>query len=437
MLWVQKLLKPLQVVFKTLRMWRRQPRDRRTRSCFPKSACTGVLLVLLLNLLVLALSGPVYASGAGSVLPIEAASAVSGATQSGNSAAQSAVAPVGKALAQTVKTAAPTLETAAKTVKAAATPVVETARQGVSKTAAPVLKTAAPVLKTAAAVVETAGAPVLKTAAPVLKTMAPVLKTVAPVLDTTERTLAKAAAPVLQTTTHTIGYVVAPVGRATTSTVAGAIQGVGGTGTSVSKGTSQAIGQVIGPTDSPATQVVSPTNTGAGRVTAPTADKGQATATQDRSNAPLSAVTNTTAPTTEPASSAPPSGLMPAPRAPRSVPASVHDLSIGLAPALPGQLAWAGSVMESLATPATPHTGSDGRRAGAPPSANVLPTPAPSPLPGGSSGAMASTAGAAFAIFLTLAGLLLMGGLAAMRLLRLASEPWRRAPFVLIPERPG
>jgi hypothetical protein len=50
---------------------------------------------------------------------------------------------------------------------------------------------------------------------------------------------------------------------------------------------------------------------------------------------------------------------------------------------------------------------------------------------------MASTSGIAFPIFLTLAGLLLMGGLAAMRLLRLASEPWRRAPFVLIPERPG
>jgi hypothetical protein len=66
------------------------------------------------------------------------------------------------------------------------------------------------------------------------------------------------------------------------------------------------------------------------------------------------------------------------------------------------------------------------------------PTHAPSPLPGGSSGAMASSAtGVGSLIFLTLVGLLLMGGLAAMRLLRLASKPWRPAPFVLIPERPG
>jgi hypothetical protein len=50
---------------------------------------------------------------------------------------------------------------------------------------------------------------------------------------------------------------------------------------------------------------------------------------------------------------------------------------------------------------------------------------------------MASGVGVAFSIFLVLAGLLLMGGLAAMRLLRLASEPWRVAQFVLVPERPG
>jgi hypothetical protein len=50
---------------------------------------------------------------------------------------------------------------------------------------------------------------------------------------------------------------------------------------------------------------------------------------------------------------------------------------------------------------------------------------------------MASSFGIAFSIFFTLASLLLLGGLPAMRRLRLASEPWRAAPFVLIPERPG
>jgi len=67
----------------------------------------------------------------------------------------------------------------------------------------------------------------------------------------------------------------------------------------------------------------------------------------------------------------------------------------------------------------------------------VPPTPTPAPLPQGSSGAMAGGVGVAFSIFLILAGLLLLGGMAAMRLLRLASESWRMAQFALVPERPG
>ncbi len=80
-----------------------------------------------------------------------------------------------------------------------------------------------------------------------------------------------------------------------------------------------------------------------------------------------------------------------------------------------------------------------GRSATAPSASNAPdPTHAPAPLPDGSSGAMASSApGVGSLIFLMLVGLLSMGGLAAMRLLRLASESWRPAPFVLIPERPG
>lgn len=83
--------------------------------------------------------------------------------------------------------------------------------------------------------------------------------------------------------------------------------------------------------------------------------------------------------------------------------------------------------------------GAGGRSATAPSASSTPgPTHAPAPLPDGSSGAMASSApGVGSLIFLILVGLLLMGGLAAMRLLRLASESWRPAPFVLIPERPG
>jgi hypothetical protein len=78
------------------------------------------------------------------------------------------------------------------------------------------------------------------------------------------------------------------------------------------------------------------------------------------------------------------------------------------------------------------------RSIGSPPASAVAPpAPTPFPLPAGSAGAVASVAGIASSIFLTLAGLLLLGVLPAMRRLRLASEPWRVAPLVLIPERPG
>lgn len=42
-----------------------------------------------------------------------------------------------------------------------------------------------------------------------------------------------------------------------------------------------------------------------------------------------------------------------------------------------------------------------------------------------------------FSIFLILAGLLMLAAPQAKRRLRLASELWRPAPFVLIPEPPG
>lgn len=67
-------------------------------------------------------------------------------------------------------------------------------------------------------------------------------------------------------------------------------------------------------------------------------------------------------------------------------------------------------------------------------------SPAPGPAPGGASGASVgggAPGGVALSIFLTLAGLLLLGGPRAMRRLRLSCEPWLTACFVLIPERPG
>jgi hypothetical protein len=65
-------------------------------------------------------------------------------------------------------------------------------------------------------------------------------------------------------------------------------------------------------------------------------------------------------------------------------------------------------------------------------------SPSPGPSPGGASGGSAmGTSGLALSSFLTHAGPLLLGPPHAMRRLRLSSQPWRTAYFVLIPERPG
>jgi hypothetical protein len=63
--------------------------------------------------------------------------------------------------------------------------------------------------------------------------------------------------------------------------------------------------------------------------------------------------------------------------------------------------------------------------------------PAPGPLQGTALPASAAASGFAISIFLTLAGLLVLGALWAARRLRLSSELWRLAPYVLVPDRPG
>jgi len=65
-------------------------------------------------------------------------------------------------------------------------------------------------------------------------------------------------------------------------------------------------------------------------------------------------------------------------------------------------------------------------------------TPAPGPAPGGGAGAAtgAGASGAGVSIFLTLAGLLLLGAPRVLRRLGLSFEPWLAGCFVLIPERP-
>jgi len=64
--------------------------------------------------------------------------------------------------------------------------------------------------------------------------------------------------------------------------------------------------------------------------------------------------------------------------------------------------------------------------------------PVTPPVPGGvSSSSAGSPGGSGFPILLLLAGLLLLGAPRATRRMQLASERWRLAPFLLIPDRPG
>jgi hypothetical protein len=78
-------------------------------------------------------------------------------------------------------------------------------------------------------------------------------------------------------------------------------------------------------------------------------------------------------------------------------------------------------------------TGHDGSTISGPPL-----TPAPGPAPGGGSGVAtgAGASGAGVSLFLTLAGLLLLGAPRVLRRLGLSFEPWLAGCFVLIPERP-
>jgi hypothetical protein len=98
------------------------------------------------------------------------------------------------------------------------------------------------------------------------------------------------------------------------------------------------------------------------------------------------------------------------------------------------------TAVSSLAAAATANSpsggGHDGSGLGGPPL-----TSAPGSAPGGSSGAATGAgggggSGAGVSIFLTLAGLLLLGAPRALRRLGLAFEPWLAGCFVLIPERP-
>jgi hypothetical protein len=296
-------------------------------------------------------------------------------TEGGSTNAKKATVPVSRTVVRSAdKTVAPVLNTAAKTARKAAAPVLQTVSKTRTGTVAPAVEAAT----------QSTGKTVDNTAAPVLHGVT--------------QTIGNTTAPVLRTATQTVGATTSPIGKVASSTVAGA--------------------PLRQSTVAPAFAV------------APPASRTGATPSAPLSNAQAG----------NPAGSCFQPGVCLAPAGP-TMEKLVENRGAPTGSLSRVSVAWLiqiGIGTEFTIATLTSGAAGNGLQMAAP-SASIdrIPPATPGPLPDGSSGAMGSAAGMAFSIFLTLAGLLLMGGLAAMRLLRLASEPWRAAPLVLIPERPG
>jgi hypothetical protein len=321
---------------------------------------------------------------------------------------QSADKTVGQAL-QPAETVARTLEPATHTVLRTATSALGATSKTTQGVVAPILKTAAP---TAAGTAQTVAPALGRTIYAITKAAAPALQsatrtinqaTAGPVLQTATRTIEQTVGPSLQSTTHTYGKATAPGSQSMVKTASQEPLG------------SAPERPTFAPTTSAPTTSAPPvlpsaigahySNPGEPSSASPACPASSGLATEELVEESCGPV----------ASAARPSSL------------STDALLQGMRTGLPTPLLISADFQDGS------------RQANAPGTASVLipPHPVPTPLSGGSSSAMASGAGVAFSIFLVLAGLLSIGSLAAMRLLRLASEPWRVAPLVLIPERPG
>jgi hypothetical protein len=332
-----------------------------------------------------------------------------------------------------------------RTTASAATPVINTTAAVIKATA----KTAGPAIKATTA--STATQSVKETVAPAIaKAQRTVVTTTGPALAVT-RTVAKESAPVLGTSVVAGKDATSRVSQAT-STVSGIVRGVVHDTTTASGGDIKSTGSALIAHSAPLGFVVRGLPT---RLTGAPASKPSGRQTQPTVGAlPLpTSPQSESAETIKPIASSPAGANLTDPAgATSTLPACAGSAIRPAAEALIVSCASAGPLpMSSVSAaqllepqigtePYAASTFSRNRAGGHPavgPIVGIPAAPNPAPLPQGSSGATASGVGVAFSIFLILAGLLLIGGLAAMRLLRLASEPWRVAQFVLVPERPG
>jgi len=232
-----------------------------------------------------------------------------------------------------------------------------------------------------------------------------------------------------------------PMAGAPSSVTTPAIQSVALTGQNVAaaqpaKDLPQAAGDVVAPAITTATQST-------GSVVAPAikvVTKRLGSATQA-----IAATTHATSDTLAPVPSGP-SSSPPLSAAPSSLRVEVPGLPLGGGqsskgtgePVLRGSrsilpLGVASTALASFGGVLAGLTSGAGQN-GSPPAS--IPS-SPGPSPGGVSESTVAACGFALSIFLTLAGLPMLAAPRAVRRLRHASEPWRLAPFVLIPERPG
>ena len=255
-----------------------------------------------------------------------------------------------------------------------------------------------------------------------IESKAPVKETVAPALTAVRQTVGgKVASTVTEGST--------PVGGATptaTTTLAPASSAVRATSTAAKPGTSVAdlTAAATGPTS----------EQGRSAGAAPGEQQGSAAHQESGTAAQVDRLRAQEAPPTS-SSSRPWPGTAPAPHTvfPTNAPGAPRTRALGVQSPTASF-----PFRKSLGS----HDGLADERGGSntvqrSPSASPGPTPRHSPgAIGGYTGVAASAGAGGISIFLLIFGLLSVGGLMAMSLLRLASEPRRLAPIALIPERP-